>query len=90
MEFEEEKISDFLSLFEERKLKIRNTQGCNYLELWQDETDKNVYYSYSIWDSVDDLNNYRNSEFFQDTWLKFKSWFKNKPQVFSTNKIEIV
>ncbi len=90
MNYKEEHVQDFLNLFEERKLQIRNSKGCNYLELWNDKDNQTIYYSYSIWDDLNDLNEYRHSELFKDTWAKFKSWFQDKPQVFNIEKKEIV
>ncbi len=89
MNFKEECVQDFLKLFEERKNKIRHSKGCNYLELWNDIDIKTIYYSYSIWDSMDDLNEYRQTELFKDTWAQFKSWFQDKAHVFNIEKNEI-
>lgn len=80
MHFNEEHIDDFLALFDDVKVKIRSQKGCNYLELLQDTNEPSMIMTYSIWDSEDDLNNYRKSELFGETWKKTKSLFKDKPQ----------
>ena len=83
MTFREDSIKDFTDLFEERKQTIRNFHGCNHLELWQDNTHANIYFTYSIWDSQSDLDHYRFSEFFKDTWGRTKVLFAEKPQAWS-------
>lgn len=85
LHFREEHIDDFKNLFEERKEKIRHFPGCNYLELWQDEHDKAVFYTYSHWNEPNHLDDYRISELFEDTWSTVKKWFAQKPMAFSTN-----
>jgi hypothetical protein len=87
MNFKDEHVDDFKKLFNERKERIRNFSGCTYLELWQDEHQASIFYTYSIWNQASDLENYRVSELFQDTWATVKKWFNAKPQAFSTNKI---
>lgn len=87
MNFNEEHVSDFLSLFEERKATIRSFKGCNHLELWRDSKQHSVFFTYSIWDSEADLDNYRFSEFFKDTWGKTKALFAEKPQAWSVARM---
>lgn len=90
LSFKEEYIENFLLLFEERKQRIRNFEGCNYLELWQDKSEKGVFYTYSIWQEPSDLENYRISDLFQDTWTQVKQWFSHPPQAFSADKIRSI
>ena len=89
MTFWENKVSDFIQLFEERKMDIRNFNGCNHLELWRDEKEAHIFYTYSIWKGPENLEAYIQSELFADTWSRVKIWFKEKPMAFSTFK-EIV
>ena len=78
MTFQKEKIEDFLKMFNERKLRIRNFPGCLHLELWQDKKETNAFFTYSIWESEEALNHYRFSEFFKETWSITKTYFNNK------------
>ena len=80
MTFIPEKISEFTGLFNDRRQTISNFPGCRHLELWQDSTDQNIFFTYSIWDSQAHLDHYRYSEFFKDTWGKTKALFAEKPQ----------
>lgn len=88
MYFVEEKKDDFLSLFEDVKDKVRNQAGCNYLELLRDAHDPATMITYSIWNSEEDLNNYRKSEFFGITWKKTKALFRDKPEAISLESLE--
>lgn len=83
MTFREEAVSDFTTLFAERKATIRNFDGCNHLELWRDNTNPNIFFTYSKWDSQSALDHYRFSEFFKDTWGKTKALFAAPPQAWS-------
>ena len=86
MTFREECRDEFLALFEERRSLIRGFNGCRHLELWQDENEKNIFFTYSIWDSSKHLDHYRFSELFKDTWAKTKALFEAKPQAWSVKQ----
>ncbi len=88
--FRPECIDDFIALFEERKDTIRGFRGCNYLELWQDKDRDNVFFTYSKWDSAADLDHYRFSEFFKETWGKTKALFADKPNAWSVTVRSVV
>ncbi len=87
MTFRQDKVTEFRKLFEERKETIRNFNGCTHLELWQDKNHQNTFFTYSHWNSETDLDHYRFSEFFKDTWGKTKALFETKPQAWSVNVI---
>ena len=90
MTFQADKIEDFRKNFDENKEKIRASQGCQHLELWQDLQTPDVFCTYSIWDSEESLNKYRSSELFARVWATTKAWFKGKPQAFSMGRQDIV
>ncbi len=83
MEFQPEKVSDFLAIFNQSKQQIRIFQGCEYLALHTDATNPHVRYTYSKWESEEALNLYRNSPLFTQTWAATKALFAAKPQAFS-------
>ncbi|MEN9370316.1 MAG: hypothetical protein RI952_1181 [Bacteroidota bacterium] len=85
MNFIASEIENFLRIFEQSKDQIRNMPGCNHLELWNSQTEATVFYTYSIWDSENDLNNYRNSELFQSVWPATKALFASKAEASSLN-----
>ena len=83
MDFDPQKVEDFLALFETVKGKIATFPGCNHLELCKDASSDHVYYTFSKWDSEDDLEAYRHSDLFIDTWAKTKVLFGGKPLAYS-------
>lgn len=87
MSIDKDKIEEFLSNFHQNKEKIRNFQGCQFLELYQDKNDDNIFFTYSYWNTEEDLENYRKSDFFQNVWSKTRILFNEKPQAWSVNKI---
>jgi heme oxygenase (mycobilin-producing) len=87
MNFREEEINSFKALFEERKSLIRNFPGCRHLELWQDKTDPRIFFTYSWWTTEEDLNQYRSSHFFDDTWKMTKQKFETKPEVWTVEPL---
>ncbi len=87
MKFEPENLSQFMSIFEESKQAIRSFKGCNFLELYQDQHDATVFFTYSFWEKESDLEAYRNSNFFKSVWAKTKILFADKPEAWSLNKM---
>lgn len=87
LEFKEENIPSFLEEFEEVKEKIRAFPGCNRLELLQDKSDIGVFFTFSTWESEQDLENYKNSELFGSFWPEIKTLFRDKPLAWSTDSI---
>jgi (4S)-4-hydroxy-5-phosphonooxypentane-2,3-dione isomerase len=83
MEFQTEHINDFENLFDQVKDQIRQFPGCLSLQVWTDAESPNVYFTYSRWKSPTDLEAYRHSELFRETWAQTKRWFCAKPQAFS-------
>ncbi len=87
LSFHEENIPVFLENFELLKEKIRNAQGNRFLELYQDKNNKCIFFTYSYWETEQDLENYRNSELFYDVWAFTKKLFNDKPEAWSVNKL---
>ncbi len=83
----EENISSFEKIFEETKQTIRNFQGCRFLELYQDRNDPRIFFTYSYWNTEDDLEAYRQSDFFKNVWGKTRALFVSKPEAWSVNKM---
>lgn len=89
MTFQPEKTKEFLEIFRTSKEKIRAFEGCNHVELLQDLNHPNVYSTYSLWDSEEHLNNYRDSELFGQVWKATKALFAAKPQAWSNISVKI-
>lgn len=90
MEFEEDRISDFLNIFAESRSKIRSFPGCTHLQLLQGEADPGVFFTYSHWDGEADLDTYRNSELFRTVWRATRKLFRAAPRAWSlTDQTEV-
>ena len=55
MSFHAEKIPAFLENFESVKQNIRNSDGNRFLELYQDKNNKEIFFTYSYWETENDL-----------------------------------
>ncbi len=86
MSFHSKHINEFLILFEEKKEFIRNSDGCQLLELYQDKINQEIFFTYSYWENESDLENYRNSSLFKSVWAKTKTFFNDKPEAWSVHK----
>ena len=86
--FQEDKIADFLANFEEIKHQIRNFEGNEFLELYQDKQDIRVFFTYSYWKDEAALEKYRQSELFNEVWSYTKTLFADKPEAWSVDKLD--
>ena len=87
MSFDSKLINRFLELFEFHKNCIRNFEGCEFLELYQDKENPNIFFTYSYWKSEKDLENYRQSNLFKKVWSETKKLFNDKPLAWSVDKV---
>ena len=87
MEFQQDRVDDFLQLFEQRADRIRTFPGCHYLELLQVQSDPHVFFTLSIWDDTAALEAYRNSPLFAQTWSTTKTLFAKRPEAWTTTSI---
>lgn len=87
MTFKPELIPTFLVLFENNKTTIRQFNGCQFLELYQDKTKPQQFFTYSHWQDEESLENYRHSDIFKNIWTETKKMFAEKPEAWSVTKI---
>jgi len=87
MSFNPEHINTFMDNFHAVKNNIRNFEGCRYLELYREQKDSNIFFTYSYWDDESFLEKYRHSDLFKDVWSQTKPLFNDKPQAWSVDKI---
>ena len=90
MTFQEDKLLNFHAIFDQSKHHIRAFPGNHYLELLSDPDNPAVRITYSLWNSADDLDAYRQSELFRTTWAATKVLFAEKPIAFSGEPLEKV
>ncbi len=87
MSFEPQYVEEFLKNFDQNKEKIRGFKGCEFLELYRDKHNTNVFFTYSYWQKEDDLERYRHSDLFKNVWSKTKPLFNAKPEAWSVDKV---
>lgn len=86
MTFRPESVAEFLSLFTEQKAKIKGFPGCHHLELLQEKSVGQVFFTYSLWENEDALEAYRHSELFKEVWNATRQLFAEKAEAWSTEK----
>jgi len=57
---------------------------CNGLKLIRSVDKDNILFTYSKWNTPEDLENYRNSELFKETWSYVKQLFEARAEAWST------
>jgi len=85
MHFYPEQTGMFEKIFDASKDKIMASKGCIGLELYTDLSQPEIYYTWSTWQTEEDLQLYRNSELFKNTWKKTKILFKEKAVAWTLN-----
>ncbi len=88
MTFKAEHVQQFAEIFNQRKRLIESCEGCHGVRLLRDISNRNIFFTYSIWISALALENYRHSELFQATWSEVKKLFDDKPEAWSVEELE--
>jgi hypothetical protein len=87
LELTADKADQFKLIFDRYKDKIRSQQGCHHVELLHDIKQPETFFTYSVWESEADLNAYRKSELFGEVWPLTKTFFSEKAEAWSLEKI---
>ncbi len=77
----------FEDFFRQRKAQIEGFAGCRQAQLLRNTGQPNVFYTLSEWEREEDLEAYRQSDFFKDTWRITKSLFEDRAAAFSAAPI---
>jgi quinol monooxygenase YgiN len=83
MTFKPENVQGFKEIFYESQKLIRAFEGCNRLDLMMDLNNECVFFTFSFWDTEENLNAYRQSYLFKNTWSKVKPLFSEKAEAWS-------
>lgn len=86
MTFDPQYVDDFKAMFDEKKEFIGDFPGCKGVQLLQTTEGGNIFFTYSFWESPNDLENYRHSELFKTVWAQTKQWFADKPDAWSVDE----
>ena len=88
LHIEPSKADEFIAIFENSKEKIRGFEGCCGLKLLRlKNEDKNLFFTYSHWESESNLDKYRHSELFLTTWAATKLLFDGKPEAWTVDEL---
>ncbi|MAT90224.1 MAG: antibiotic biosynthesis monooxygenase [Flavobacteriaceae bacterium] len=90
MEFQSSETEAFLQHFDTIKEKIRAFPGCTFLQLYRDQNDPTIFFTYSQWEAPSDLETYRKSELFKGVWATTKPKFRSKAQAWSVDTLHTV
>jgi len=80
-------ILDFKKFALAEKKDIIAFKGCHDLEVYHDINTPNIFFTKSIWDSEGALNKYRESDFFKANWKLAKTWFADRANAWSLEKL---
>ena len=83
MTFKSENIAGFKEIFMASRKQICAFEGCKHVELMRDLNNECVFFTLSYWNTEEDLNAYRQSYLFQNTWSKVKPMFSEKAEAWS-------
>ena len=80
-------IEKFTTLFSNHKGEITDFKGCINVELFQQDNNGSVFFTHSKWDSLNAIEQYRNSITFKTIWSSVKPLFSEKAQAWSLEQI---
>ncbi len=83
MHLKSNEVSAFKGLFFRSKAKIEAMPGCSAVNLHQDVKNPDIFFTISHWHTEEDLENYRNSDVFLNTWRKVKPLFQERAEAWS-------
>lgn len=79
-----EKALEFRQVFAENQEKIAAFPGCNEVRLVHAKDNDSTHFTISLWNTEQDLENYRHSELFGKIWPTVKPWFREKAEAWTT------
>ena len=74
-------IDSFGNLLKEIRSEVLAFKGCKYFDLLNDKNNKNIFFSYSIWESEYYHDQYVNSGFFKTIWEQVVMFLESDAQV---------
>jgi len=87
MSFRENRVADFLDVYDEIATTIRSFSGCRHIELWKDADAPAAYTTYTLWTNNEALQTYRESSLFRETWAKIKPMFESPASAHSYHRV---
>jgi len=78
----------FEDIYERRNPHKKSVKGCLDVKVMRDVNEENVYYTVSTWESNGDLEAYRQSPYFKETWPMVKANLAKRAEAYSMMEIE--
>lgn len=88
MSFDPGKVEEFKVLFKANWQYIKGFEGCDHVELLQDKLHPTIFFTFSLWQSEEHLNAYRDSALFAKVWGATKILFNDKPHAWSLTELK--
>ena len=88
MTFKPASIELFKAVFASKKSLIGAFPGCKGVELLQSKADERIFFTSSVWEHEADLESYRVSPLFTETWATVKPHFDDKPEAWTVTLVE--
>ncbi len=85
--FKPENVEEFKMIFKSNWQRIKGFEGCEHVELLQDENNPCVFFTYSLWNDEASVENYRRSELFEGVWTATKKLFNDKPEAWTLREL---
>lgn len=83
MHFTSTFAAEFKTVFKSVQPEIASFKGCRSVQLLQDQSNPEIFFTISHWQDEDHLNAYRKSQLFKTTWAKVKPNFRFKAEAWS-------
>ena len=87
MTFKPASIELFKAEKKKKKELIGSFPGCKGVELLQSTADKRIFFTSSVWEREEDLEHYRVSPLFTETWATVKPHFDDKPEAWTVSNV---
>ena len=79
----------FEEIYRKRNPYTKGVKGCRSVKVMKDVNDDHVHYTLSAWDRNEDLEAYRQSDYFAETWPMVKALLDQKAQAFSMTEMDV-
>jgi Uncharacterized enzyme involved in biosynthesis of extracellular polysaccharides len=79
LHIKKDQLTAFIAFFETKRALIFRQPGCLFLSMLQGAEDEQAVTTYSHWENVEALNNYRHSPLFGEIWPYTKSVMDQPP-----------
>ena len=88
LEIQAEYAEQFAAFFQAEASQIQAWPGCHGVKAFRDVNQKSRFFTQSLWESEEALDQYRESDFFRKNWKTVKAWFAEPAQSWSTTMME--